>query len=310
MMTPLGTPIDKTTFYDPTMSSSGVDLAAERHNVDKNMIAQDLALIPMEVVIRARVASATALSYIVACWPVPVSIVVCIGSRVCIHSLLQGEPHESMFRPLLTHYIDSPSMLQKFLTAIIAEEWAREHDARAPVSQPMLIETSPLAKELSDKALLFLQAEPPAAYHEMVYTLSRIHGECYTLLLSFAYDCKVPNEAIPSLGTEIDITGTKADCFTIATAQSAVGDMFTKLKDSLGRTKKKELAIIKEKRNQVVVRIERYIDVKAQYDIRVSAAFAAAFVTLKATPDKVSPIVKGIMNGIKVSLGDSYVDRC
>ncbi|PSR84037.1 hypothetical protein PHLCEN_2v5539 [Hermanssonia centrifuga] len=281
MMTPLGTPIDKTTFYDPTMSSSGVDLAAERHNVDKNMIAQDLALIPMEVVIRARVASATALSYIVACWPVP------------------GEPHESMFRPLLTHYIDSPSMLQKFLTAIIAEEWAREHDARAPVSQPMLIETSPLAKELSDKALLFLQAEPPAAYHEMVYTLSRIHGECYTLLLSFAYDCKVPNEAIPSLGTEIDITGTKADCFTIATAQSAVGDMFTKLKDSLGRTKKKELAIIKEKRNQVVLSIERYIDVKAQYDIRVSAAFAAAFVTLKATPDKVSPIVKGIMNGIK-----------
>ena len=48
--------------------------------------------------------------------------------------------------------------------------------------------------------------------------------------------------------------------------------------------------------------IERYGDVKAQYDVRVSAAFAAAFVALKATPDKVSPIVKGIMNGIKVCL--------
>jgi TATA-binding protein-associated factor len=32
----------------------------------------------------------------------------------------------------------------------------------------------------------------------------------------------------------------------------------------------------------------------------VCAAFAAAYVALKNTPDKVSPIVKGVMNGIKV----------
>ena len=76
--------------------------------------------------------------------------------------------------------------------------------------------------------------------------------------------------------------------------------MFNKLKDTLGRTKRKELAILKDKRAQIAVNIERYTEVKAQYDIRVSAAFAAAYVALKATPEKVSPIVKGIMNGIKV----------
>ena len=106
--------------------------------------------------------------------------------------------------------------------------------------------------------------------------------------------------AIPALGTEIDVTGTKPGCFTIDTAQQAVGEMFTKLKDSLGRTKKRELAIIKEKRLKVVTSIERYIEVKAQYDVRVAAAFAAAFVAFKSTPEKVSPIVKGIMNSIKV----------
>lgn len=211
-----------------------------------------------------------------------------------------------MFRPILIHYIDSPSMLQKFLAAVVTEEWAREHDARTTEDTPLLDKSS-LAKDLSVKTLQFLQNDPPPAYHEMMHTLARLHAECYNLLQAFSHDCKLPISHIPNLGLEIDIMGTRPDCFTISTAQSAVGEMFDKLKDALGRTKKKELAIIKEKRSHVVANIERYLEVKVQYDIRVSAAFAAAFVALKATPDKVSPIVKGIMNGIKVG---SFSRRC
>lgn len=216
---------------------------------------------------------------------------------------MQGEPHEGMFRPILIHYIDSPSMLQKFLSAIITEEWARDYDSQAGPEAQLLIEISPLAHDLSDKTLAFLQAEPPSFYHEMGYTLSRIHSECYNMLQSFSYDCKIPISEIPALPTEIDITGTRPECFTIVSAQAAVGEMFNQLKDRLGRTKKRELAIIKEKRTQIAANIDRYLEVKAQYDVRVSAAFAAAYVALKATPDKVSPIVKGIMNGIKVRSG-------
>ncbi|KAI8999034.1 SNF2 chromatin remodeling protein [Trametes punicea] len=285
LMTPLGLPLDASTFYDPTVGADSGG-PSERHNVDKNMLAQDLSLIPIEVVIQARLAASSALAHIIASWPLTVS---------------QG-PYlsaDDMFRPILVHYIDSTSMLQKFLAAIISECWAREYHSRAGSGAPLLIEISPLAAELSQKTLAWLQAEPPAAYHEMAFTLARIHGECYNLLQSFAYDCKLPQSAIPSLGTEIDVTGTKPGCFTIETAQAAVGAMFNKLKDSLGRTKKRELAIIKEKRLKVVSSIERYIEVKAQYDVRVAAAFAAAFVAFKSTPEKVSPIVKGIMNSIK-----------
>ncbi|TCD70588.1 TATA-binding protein-associated factor mot1 [Steccherinum ochraceum] len=278
LMMPLGMPLDTATFYDPLVSAGGQD-TPERHNVDKNMLAQDLALVPMEIVLRARVAAATALANIVAVWPTA--------------SL------EDMFRPILMHYIESSSMLQKFLAAIITEEWAQGVSITLPDEKRLLIDFSPLAHDLSTKTLEFLQNDPPAAYHEQAYTLARIHGECYNLLQSFAYDCKLPHTSIPSLGTEVDVTGTKEGCFTLETAEAAVGDMFTKLKDSLGRTKKRELAIIKDKRIKVVGSIERYVDIKAQYDIRVSAAFAAAFVALKATPEKVSPIVKGIMNGIK-----------
>ncbi|KAJ7090312.1 SNF2 superfamily chromatin remodeling protein [Mycena belliarum] len=278
VMTPLGVAIDPTTFYRPSMETAGT-AAPERHNVDKNMLAQDPSLITNEVTLKARVAAATALAQLIVFWPV------------------NAQSIEDVFQPILLHYIESSSMLQKFLSAVIAEEWAREHDALPDA--PPLIEKSVLAQTLSAKTLAWLQATPPAAYHEMTLMLVRIHADCIALLGAFASDCKLPMSSIPFLGSEIDVSGTKQGCFTIDTAREAVGKLYTRLRDSLGRTKKRELGLIAEKRAKVVTAIERYVDVKALHDIRVSAAFAAAFVAFRSTPDKVSPVVKGIMNGIK-----------
>lgn len=192
-------------------------------------------------------------------------------------------------------------MIQKFLAAIIGEEWAHECCNISPTPERPLFETSPLAREIGTKTLAFLQANPPPAYHEMGYTLHRIHTECVALLHQFVTDCKLPSSSIPFLGNDVDITGTIPGCFTVDTAQNAIGATYTRLKDMLGKAKKKELAAMGEKRNSIAASIERYLDQKAQYDIRVCAAFASAFVAFRSTPDKVSPVVKGIMNGIKVT---------
>lgn len=192
-------------------------------------------------------------------------------------------------------------MLQKLLTAIIAEEWAHLHDSHLESSKTPLSHESTLAQEITDKTLSWLQGKPPAAYHEMAFALSRLHADCTSLLQLFSTDCKLPMSSIPSLGAEIDLSGTIKGHFSIEVAQQAMGAMYTKLKDSLGRTRKKELALIAEKRNTILASIQRYNDIKFQHDIRVSSSFAAAFVAFKNTPDKVSPVVKGIMNGIKVN---------
>lgn len=298
MMTPMGVAIDPATLYDPLQIEGGIDNATERHNVDKNMLAQDLTLVTQDVVWRARIASANALACLMSRWGSPVSKVAS-GTVLLLTRYAQGQLVDDTFQPILLHYIDSASMLQKVLTAIVTEEWARQCDAHGIPQH--LVEISSLARDLSDKTLAWLQNDPPTAYHEMAFTLARIHGECSTLLQSFGHECKIPWSNIPTLALEIDPTGMKPGCFSLATAEEAVGDIFKKLKDSLGRTKKRELGVIAEKRKAVVTSIERYKEVKAQHDIRVSAAFAAAFVALKSTPDKVSPIVKGVMNGIKVS---------
>lgn len=71
-MTPIGIVIDTSSFYLPSTTGSA-DTAPERHNVDKNMIAQDLSLVPIETILKARVAAATALAYQMIYWPKDVS---------------------------------------------------------------------------------------------------------------------------------------------------------------------------------------------------------------------------------------------
>jgi TATA-binding protein-associated factor len=191
-------------------------------------------------------------------------------------------------------------MLQRFLTAVVAEEWAKQYEDSASESALSLVATSSLAREIATKTLDWLQGKTPPAYHEMALALNRIHMETVSLLQMFATDCKLPRSSVPFLGNEIDITGTKQKAFTIDRANWALDREYTRLKDSLGRTKKRELGVIAEKRTAVLANIARYNETKAQHDIRVSAAFAAAFVAFKSPPDKVSPVVKGMMNGIKV----------
>lgn len=67
-MTPIGIAIDTSTFYLPSMTNNA-DGALERHNVDKNMLAQDLSLVPIETIFKARMAAATALAYQLIYWP-------------------------------------------------------------------------------------------------------------------------------------------------------------------------------------------------------------------------------------------------
>jgi TATA-binding protein-associated factor len=203
--------------------------------------------------------------------------------------------------PLLTHYVASASMLQKFLSGIISEEWACELGKTDPLNETPVVERFVLAKELSNMTLTWLQGNPPIAYHEMGLTLHRIHADSIAMLHAFSTECKLPLSAVPFLGSDIDVTGSREGCFTIETAQAAVGPMFDQLKNMLGRAKKKEVASITERRNAILAAIERYTETKAQYDVRISAAFAGAFVAFKSTPDKITPVVKGIMNGIKAS---------
>lgn len=89
LMTPLGLSLDASAFYDPTIVADNSG-PPERHNVDKNMLAQDLSLVTVEVVLKARIAAATALAHVIAFWPNNVSIVSACPVSSSTHSELIG----------------------------------------------------------------------------------------------------------------------------------------------------------------------------------------------------------------------------
>ncbi|KAF8520167.1 SNF2 chromatin remodeling protein [Hysterangium stoloniferum] len=277
VMTPLGTPVDISKFYSP--SSIGHE-GSERHNIDKNMLNQDFALVSQELILKGRVAAATAIATLINAWPT--------------------ERQEAMFGGLLQHYIVSASMLQRLLTATIVEEWAREAE-KGSSDPPPLASFSPFADNLGQTMLTFLDGPTPEFYHEMALSLTRLLQDCTSLLTGFFSECKVAVNKIPSLGKTIDITGRgeDPDAFTLEKARMAVGAYFQILKSSLGRTKKKEVATLEDRRKLVVAAITQYETTKTRHDTRVSAAFAAAVVALRIQMPKLTPVIKSLTAGVR-----------
>ena len=85
LMTPLSIALDAPSFYDSTVGADNGG-PSERHNMDKNVLAQDLSLVSVEVFIQARLA---ALAHIIAFWPASVSEPSLVTSRLAVFLLLQ-----------------------------------------------------------------------------------------------------------------------------------------------------------------------------------------------------------------------------
>jgi TATA-binding protein-associated factor len=202
------------------------------------------------------------------------------------------------------HFIQSTSAYQRFIASTIIQEWALAQ------ATPALGKTSPLAGECSTHLLAFLEQDCPVSYHEMGAHLRGLALDCRALLQSFAEDAKVPAAKLPALPDRIDTEGKESDAFTVEFAQRFAGETFDTLKGSVPRGRKKEIGGLEEKRGKIVFGIERYGVVKGQLDVRVCAAVAGALIALRVYPSKLNPLVRSIMNGVKVSPMHADRDGC
>ncbi|KZV99116.1 hypothetical protein EXIGLDRAFT_258645 [Exidia glandulosa HHB12029] len=277
VMSPIGVKVPVSKFQMPT-TADGEQVMSEKHNVDKHMLNQDLSLVSVDDILKTRVVSTQALAILMSSWP--------------------AETRDTMFGDILKYYAGSTSMLQKFLAAIFVEEWAHNTDATSD-TPTALISISPLADDLGKTMLAFLESNSTMSYYELQLPLGILMADCTALMQGFVNQCKVPASKVPQVPQVLDVNGDQPDAFTIATASEIAERTFKQVKDTLGRTKRKELAILEERRRKILAAIEAYGEQKTQHDTRVSAAFAAAVISLRLPPAKLSPIIKGIMNGIK-----------
>ncbi len=206
-----------------------------------------------------------------------------------------------VFNYYLTFYDVSRSMLQRYLAGIIVQEWAIEVDKECSFDPPpSLTESSTLAAELAARLIDAIGTPPLVTYHEMLPDLGRICQECRNLLLLFSSDSKVPVGEVPDLPTDLDIEGKERNKFSLDMAERTVSETYISLRMYLGKARRKDVTAIEERRVRIVTSIERYKQIKKNYDVRVASGVASAVVALRKLPEKKNPVIHGVMDGTKV----------
>ncbi|PWN31835.1 uncharacterized protein FA14DRAFT_93569 [Meira miltonrushii] len=282
LMTPLGTPIDFALFY----KAPNAFTSREQHNVDKDILTQDLALVGVDTVIRGRLGAAKVL-----------------GSILAVSHEAAGS---STFGPALLDYLGSTSALQKCLASVVVQEWAehltrentkpkKEHDQSFD-----MLQHSPLAKDVHDKLLNILESPAPSTYAEMVVMLQRIQRQSQGLYTAFERDGKVKKDRVPTLPSQVDPTGQLRDGFSIDTAKSVVSTGFEGLSKHISaKVKNAVQPALDDRRAKIITEIGFYQSIKDRQDNQVMASAAGAVIAIGALPAKLNPVIRSVMNSVK-----------
>lgn len=210
----------------------------------------------------------------------------------------------------MVDYLGSTSSHQMIFASILIEEWTKLHDHRAPPSPtsapaPLvpLSETNENAKMFVIHLIAILEGKIPSSYYEMLLVLGRIYTECQALLNFFVTDGKVSPDLIPTLPPSLVPTEPPVEVFTVETAGEIARTAFDALLAKITRkTMTPNLSgLLRERQMRIVSAIGFYMAMKEKHDRQVSAAVAAAVIALRTMPAKLNPVIRSIMNGVKVS---------
>lgn len=191
----------------------------------------------------------------------------------------------------------SPSAFQRFLIAVLIEEWALVTPNFASLSTTTTNICQTLQAELES---------PLTDVFELSSLLNTVQSNCQAIYNGFITAGQLKEPELPLLA------GVQAEMgFGISIAEQVIGPSYNALLHMLNiegtkgkaKTKKQELLPrLEEKKNQVTIGIEMYKSNKERWDVQTGAAFAGAYIATRAIPNKLNPLIKGVMNSIKVSI--------
>jgi TATA-binding protein-associated factor len=271
IMTPPGARLDASLF-------TKVAKASTAHNVDKPMMEGDLSLLDAEAVMETRLAAAKALAGLQKC------LVFQVRPTCPIRSQTDKQDNELL---LLKSYLASPSAHQVYMASSIVTE----SDSATPISG-----------EITTLLLGYFERPRPATYSEMSALLKRIQIDCQALMQAFNTEAKVSKDRIPTIPTTVDPLSTSSSTFSLATAQMVISKHFDALCSLLSKhAAKNVLPSLKDRQMRIMISVGKYGVMKERYDTQVMAGIGGALVALGSLPAKIGPVVKAIMDSVKVS---------
>lgn len=136
----------------------------------------------------------------------------------------------------------------------------------------------------------------------MSIILQRVQSECQALLTAFAVEGKVSKDKIPTLPTQVNPLSSSPAFFSLTTAQTAIGPHFDALSKLVkAAVRSTALPSLQGRQRKIMASIGYYSIMKERYDVQVSTAVCGALIALRVMPTKFGPVVKSVMDGIRVS---------
>ena len=254
-----------------------IPVTTHTHDVDGHMMQGDVDLVGMDVLVRSRVTAAKAMGLIMSLVPAT-----------------NLGPYDAKILPSLS----SPYASTQLTTAIVIDEYAKNCESSDATAR--FIE--PLQK--------IIEQERPSHYRDLVSFVQRVRSQSQQLLYLFRDHGKVPQGKLPTLAVVVQGEAEAGPgAFSIANAEKVVGDDFEKLKKAMAPGQRLiALPQLSEARAAVIQAIEEAKEFKSARDARVRAAAACALVAMKVLPKKPSPLIKAIMDSIK--LEENHLLQC
>ncbi|KAI0023218.1 SNF2 family domain-containing protein [Xylariomycetidae sp. FL0641] len=254
----------KSTKVEETPSSS------HTHDLDGHMMQGDVDLVGMDTLIRSRVSAA--------------------GAMGLIMSLVPPQYLEAYDAVLLPGFTSAYASTQ--LTAcVVIDEYAR--NCTAPEAD---------TSRYADALLKIIDSERPAQYRDLVSYVQRVRSQCQQLMNLFRDHGKVPQHKLPNLAVVVQGEAEAGrDAFSLANADKCVNEDYDRLKRAMAPAQRLIASQqLNESRLDTVGAIEKCRAIKETRDVRIKAAAACALIAMKVLPKKPSPLIKGIMDSIKL----------
>jgi len=331
-LTPVGTPLDWKLFYSPNSSNYGNNSvyptvsSMDELNInsqDRSMILQDLTILKVDDIIYGRVSSAIALGRLLA-----VILMNYNGDYINPqHQLCQ------LVKAIFVNYENSIWVYQRVYMNIILEEWSiwdvemKKRDNIINNKDKTLVESSPIAEEMWNVLITILVKATSAngmniLFCEQVNTLSKLRGDTQLLLNCFTElgVREVPKLLpLPNNTNMTEQFQQQQQIFNFETAVHIVNVLYPNLVSMIPQSYSslsKTDETIKEKFNQLKSSYEQlqytiisYENSKQATDIQILSSMSNAIIRFGKLPDKLNPIIRSLMNSIKLEHNESYQKR-
>lgn len=247
------------------------ETAVAAHNVDGHIMAGDIDLVGLDVLIKTKIAGATAMGRVISLWP-EVDMV-------------------DFWSPRLAPHLNSLFSTTQMVTAMIMEEYCK-----------VTPQFTPLKAVFLENLMNLLTAERPPMYRDLHSYMQIIWSQCHSLINAFRDVGKVSATKLPRIAAVVQgDPNAGPDAFGIVHAEKIVNEEFTRIKRVLLPTQKLiSSQLLTDARTSALTAIEDAQLAKKQRDIRVLAAAAGACIATNDLPKKLNPLIHGVMESVKV----------